>query len=177
MKLHTRRLAALAVIPLAALALAACSSGGSQPSTTAPASTDQGTMTDLTVAVVGLTSDGALWSGIDQGFFKEEGLNVKVTTVANPPAGLAAAQGGQVDVSFTPGIPLLNALSQGIGVQVVAASHGYDPAFVDSPDAAKADDTGLFASVKSDVKSIADLKGKTISVPARKAHLEGGHLR
>lgn len=172
MKHHARRLAALTLIPLTALALAACSSGGGQTPTTAPTTGGTGQMTDLTVAVVGLTSDGALWSGVEQGFFKDEGLNVKISTVANPPAGLAAAQGNQVDVAFTPGIPLLNALSQGIGVEVIAGSHGYNPAVVGTPDAAKADDTGLFGSAKNGINSISDLKGKTISVPARKAHME-----
>lgn len=150
----------------------ACSSSGGQTPTTAPATTETGSLTDFTVTVVGSTTDGALWSGIERGVFKEEGLNVKVSTVPNPAASLAAAQGNQSDIAFAPGIPLLNALSQGIGVQIVAGSHGYDPAVVGKPDEAKADDTGLIGSAKNGITSVSDLRGKTIVVPTRKAHME-----
>ncbi len=174
MKKHTRLIAALALIPAAALALSACSSGG-QPSETPGETADTSApaeLTTVTVGTVGLTSDGALIAGMEQGFFEEEGLKIETSIVQNPPAGLAAAQGGQLDITFTPGIPLLNALSQGIGVQVIAASHGYDPAAKDSDDPGQFDDTGLFASAKSGITTIEELEGRTIAIPARKAHLE-----
>ena len=161
--------APLAIAAAAALALTACSSGSSeQPDDSTPKE-----LTTLKVATIGLTSDGSLIGGIEQGFFEEEGLELELSIVANPPAGLAAVQSGQVDVAYAPSIPILNALSQGVPIQVIGAADGY-PAdkneSLDNPE--DFDDTGLFASKASGITEIADLAGKTIAVPARNAQLE-----
>lgn len=170
MKKINRLVGALALIPAAALALSACSSGGSGEAPSGDGGS--GELTTLKVATIGLTSDGSLIGGIEQGFFEEEGLQIETSIVANPPAGLAAVQSGQVDIAYSPSIPLLNALSQGVDIKVIGAADGYpaDPAEIDDP--ADFDDTGLFAAVGGDVHSVADLEGKTIAVPARKAQLE-----
>lgn len=167
MKTTSRIAAAVAAIPLAALAFTACSSG-------APAATEgaDGELTTLKVATIGLTSDGALLTGIEQGFFEEEGLALETSVVANPPAGLAAVQSGQVDIAYSPSIPLLNALSQGVPVKVIGAADGYPEDAATAEDPAALDDTGLFAAAGSGVADVADLAGKTIAIPARKAQLE-----
>jgi ABC-type nitrate/sulfonate/bicarbonate transport system substrate-binding protein len=166
MKKPLRLTAALAAVPLAALAFTACSSGEQ------PATTDAGGLTTLKVATIGLTSDGGLLTGIEQGFFEDEGLELETSIVANPPAGLAAVQSGQVDIAYSPSIPLLNALSQGVAVEVIGAADGYPDGAADSEDPAALDDTGLFASAASGITEISELEGKTIAVPARKAQLE-----
>jgi sulfonate transport system substrate-binding protein len=167
----TRRspmMAALAALSAAALALAGCSSG----TTGGDAGATSGGTTTLKVATIGLLADGALQLGIEQGFFEEEGLAIETSIVANPPAGLAAAQSGQVDLAYAPSIPLLNALSQGIALDVVQAADGYAEGASDTSDPAEIDDTGLYASAASGVTSVEELEGKTIAVPARKAQLE-----
>lgn len=160
-----------ALIPAAAIALTGCSAAPGGGTTGTSSDAGQG-VTTLNVATIGLTSDGSLLTGIEQGYFADEGLEIKTSIVANPPAGLAAVQSGQVDIAYSPSIPLLNALSQGVPIQVVGAADGYpaDPEQVDDP--AAFDDTGLFASKSSGVTTVADLAGKTIAVPARKAQLE-----
>lgn len=169
----TNRLAAvLALAASAALALAGCSSGASGSSADGKASGGAGEVTTLKVATIGLTSDGSLITGIDQGFFADEGLKIETSIVANPPAGLAAAQSGQVDIAYSPSIPLLNALSQGVGLKVIGAADGYPEDAAQSDDPAALDDTGLFAAVGSDITSVEDLAGKTVAIPARKAQLE-----
>lgn len=168
MKLPSRLTAALALIPAAALLLTSCASadggGGS--------SADSSGLTTLTVATIGLTSDGALMTGIEQGFFEAEGLKIETSIVANPPAGLAAVQGGQVDIAYSPTIPLLNALSQGVDLKIVAPADGYEDFDPASFDPQTIDDTWLVASEKSGITSIDELAGKTVAVPARKAQLE-----
>lgn len=167
MKKSNRLVATLALIPAVALALAACSSGGGD------APEKSGGLTTLKVATIGLTSDGSLLTGIEQGFFKEEGLQIETSIVANPPAGLAAVQSGQVDISYSPSIPLLNALSQGVPIKVIGAADGYpETPAANEQDAAALDDTGLFAAPGKGIESVKDLAGKTIAVPARKAQLE-----
>lgn len=164
---RTRTALALAAATVAgALALAGCSSGTATTGSTA------GGATTLKVATIGLISDGSMQLGIKQGFFKAEGLTIQTSIVANPPAGLAAAQSGQVDIAYSPSIPLLNALSQGIKLKVIQAADGYPDGSASSPDPAKIDDTGLYASKASGITSVKQLAGKTIAVPARKAQLE-----
>ncbi|SJM52919.1 ABC transporter substrate-binding protein [Gulosibacter sp. 10] len=167
MKKTNRLIRGLALAATAALALTACSSGGGSDE-----GGGEGGLTTLKVATIGLTSDGSLLTGIEQGFFEEEGLQIETSIVANPPAGLAAAQSGQVDITYTPSIPLLNALSQGVPVQVIGAADGYPATAEAIDDPAEFDDTGLFASADSGIASVADLEGKTIAVPARNAQLE-----
>ncbi|MFD1212903.1 ABC transporter substrate-binding protein [Arthrobacter sp. GCM10027362] len=155
--------AALAVA--ASLALAGCGSG----SAGAEASGDAAT---LKVGTVGIGSDAALKMAIDKGWFKEEGLNVETSVVANPPAGVAAAQSGQLDLTYSPSIPMLNAMSQNVPLKIIAAADGYPAKDQQPEDLAKVDDTGLFIPKGSDITSPKDLEGKSVSVPARKAQME-----
>lgn len=165
-----RLIAALALIPAAALMLSACSSGDTAADTSKSESGKE--LTTLKVATIGLTSDGSLITGIKQGFFEDEGLKIETSIVANPPAGLAAAQSGQVDIAYSPSIPLLNALSQGVPLKVVGAADGFAPGSATAADPTKLDDTGLFASAASGITDVKGLAGKTIAIPARKAQLE-----
>ena len=162
---RTRLAAGIAAAAAAVLSLTACSSG-----TDAPAA--DGELTTLKVATIGLVSDGALLLGDEQGFFEEEGLRIETSVVANPPAGLAAAQSGQVDIAYAPSIPLLNALASGVPLTVVAPADGYVDGASELDDPASVDDTGLYASADSGITEVAELDGATIAVPARKAQLE-----
>ena len=169
---NNRLAVVLALTASAVIALAGCSSGATGSPSGGEASEGAGELTTLKVATIGLTSDGSLIAGIDQGFFKDEGLEITTSIVANPPAGLAAAQSGQVDIAYSPSIPLLNALSQGVDLKVIGAADGYPEDSAQSEDLAALDDTGLFAASGSGIASVKDLAGKTIAIPARKAQLE-----
>lgn len=163
----TRR-ASGAVVAATVLALAACSSTPAA----APSPGEEGELVTVKVATIGLTSDGALLTGIEQGFFEDEGLKIETSIVANPPAGLAAAQSGQVDIAYAPSIPLLNALSSGVPLKVIGAADGYVEGASESEDPDALDDTGLYASSASGITSVGELEGATIAIPARKAQLE-----
>lgn len=156
----------LALTAIVALALTACGGG---PTGTP---TGQGGLTTLKVGTIGIGSDAAIQLAVDKGFFKDEGLEVQTSVVANPPAGVAAAQSGQLDLTYTPSIPLLNALSQNVPLTVVAAADGYSAEGVANPDLSKVDDTGLLVRKDSGITRPKDLEGKSVSVPARKAQFE-----
>ncbi|WP_102159449.1 ABC transporter substrate-binding protein [Zhihengliuella halotolerans] len=134
--------------------------------------TGEGETTKLTVGTVGIASDAAIALGVEQGFFADEGLEIETSVVANPPAGIAAAQSGQLDITYTPSIPLLNGLSQGVDLQILAAADGYPDGTSELEDPSQVDDTGLFAAAGNGIESPADLEGKSVSVPARNAQLE-----
>lgn len=165
MKTLIRSLTALAVGSLA-LSLAACGSSS------APQASSADGLSTLKVGTIGITSDAAIELAKSKGYFKEEGLNVETSVVANPPAGVAAAQSGQLDLTYAPSIPMLNALAQGVNVKAVAAADGYSDDAMGASDLTLIDDTALIVGKDSPITSVRDLEGKTISLPARKAQLE-----
>ncbi|KHL04895.1 ABC transporter substrate-binding protein [Sinomonas humi] len=161
-----RRSIPAALAAVLALALSACGAS------TAASPGASGSVTTLRVGTIGIGSDAAIKLAEEKGYFKEEGLDVKISVVANPPAGIAAAQSGQLDLTYTPSIPLLNALSNNVPLTVVAAADGYSAQAMTSKDLTKVDDTGLVVQKGSSINRPRDLEGKSVSVPARKAQLE-----
>ncbi|MGL3807104.1 ABC transporter substrate-binding protein [Paeniglutamicibacter sp. R2-26] len=164
MKLSLRSMAVLAVGSLT-LAMAACGGGTEQGGAA-------GGGTTLKVGTIGLTSDAAIELAKEKGYFANEGLTVETSVVANPPAGVAAAQSGQLDVTYSPSIPMFNALSQGVPLKIVAAADGYSDEAMATGNLMLVDDTALIVAKDSPITSLDQLEGKTISVPARKAQLE-----
>lgn len=166
--LRSRASRSILIGTAAALTVTACSPA---PSTdeASPSSAD---LIPISVVSPGIIADGALLTGIDQGFFEEEGLDVSVSIVQQPPASLAAVQSGQVDIAYSPSIPLLNAIGQGIPLKLVAPAGGFPDGSASSDDPAQFDDSGLYVSPSSAVTSVAELADKTIAVPARKAQNE-----
>ncbi len=170
-----RLLSALALIPAAALALSACSSPAAEPDSSSAPTNDasgSGEVRTVKVAAVGIMSDVVLQIADEQGFLEEENLAIEITTVANPPAGVAALQGGQVDFAFAPGVVFANARSQGVPVQIVAGASGFPEGVEPGPELDLYDDTGVYVRPDSGITSLEQLEGKSIAVNARKAHLE-----
>jgi ABC-type nitrate/sulfonate/bicarbonate transport system substrate-binding protein len=160
-----RRSIPLAFAAAISIGLTACEGGQSS-------TPEAGGDATLKVGTIGIGSDAAIRLANDKGYFKEQGLNVEVSVIANPPAGIAAAQSGQLDLTYTPSIPFLNALSQNVPLKIVAAADGYKDGAADGADLMRVDDTGLLVPEGSPVTRPKDLEGKSVSVPARKAQLE-----
>ncbi|MBM0128022.1 ABC transporter substrate-binding protein [Pimelobacter simplex] len=168
--MKTLRTGLVAATASLALALTACGGGGEERKT-------EDGLTVVTVAYTPIFSVGALQLGIDQGFFEEQGLQVELKQVANPPSGIAAVAGDEVDFNYTPSIPFLNAIANGVQLEIVGAADGYaegTKAEVEADPAVglKHDDTAVVVPASSGIESAADLEGKTVSVPARGAQLE-----
>ncbi|MFD1210448.1 ABC transporter substrate-binding protein [Arthrobacter sp. GCM10027362] len=156
-----RKLGSLAVCAAATLAVAACSGGSTS------AAGGDSSETVLTVSTIGSVADAALQLGIDRGIFAEEGLKIETIPLTNPPAAVAAAQSGEVDVAFVPVVPFINAVSQGVPLTAVA---GADE--LPAKDTAKFDDGAIVVNPDSGIDSFADLAGKKIAIPARKGVYE-----
>ncbi|HKU35943.1 MAG TPA: ABC transporter substrate-binding protein [Paenarthrobacter sp.] len=162
-----KRTLPLALAAVLSLSLAACGNSSGSSATAAADGT-----TTLKVGTIGIGSDAGIKLAIDKGYFKEQGLNVELSVIANPPAGIAAAQSGQLDLTYTPSIPMLNALSQNVPLKVVAAADGYKDGASEGAELNRVDDTGLLVQKSSAISRPKDLEGKNVSVPARKAQLE-----
>jgi NitT/TauT family transport system substrate-binding protein len=104
----------------------------------------------LKVAYLGLTCEAPIFVAQEQGFFKEEGLDVEL--VKTDWDGLREGLGlGRFDANHTLIMYLLKPIEQGLDVKITGGIH-----------------TGCLrvqAGVKSDIQSVADLKGKKIGVP------------
>lgn len=111
-------------------------------------------LTDVTVGVVPYSPDAIIWYAIEGGIFKKHGLNVKTESAASPIAIAAAMASGKQQFGFTTTPVLINANVSGAGQKCVTSVAGQS-----SPK----DSTALVVPKGSDVKSLKDLKGKTIA--------------
>jgi len=169
----TRRIAPAIAAAGAALALTLIGCSSQAPATNDdPAESGGKDLATLNLAVSGTLNDGAIRGGIEEGFFAEEGLNIEFTVVPNPAAGLAAAQGGQVDLVGSTTIALLATASQGIPVLAVATNGGLPDEFPEGETAEDYEASGLYGSPANGITSIDQLEGRTIAVPARAAAME-----
>jgi NitT/TauT family transport system substrate-binding protein len=143
-----RRLAAAA----AAVALLAAGCGGGP---TAPQSSN-GT-TKITVGVIPIVDVAPIYLGIEQGFFKAEGLDVKLETAQGGAAIVPAVVSGQYQFGFSNTTSLLLAGSQGLPLKVVSsgvASTGQDGK----------DFGAVIVKGDSPIRSPKDLAGKRVAV-------------
>jgi NitT/TauT family transport system substrate-binding protein len=112
--------------------------------------TTEGGPIKLKVAYLGLTCEGPIFSAYEKGFFKEEGLDVEL--VRTDWNGLREGLGlGRFDANHTLIMYLLKPLEQGLDVKITGGIH-----------------TGclrLQAGAKTNIKTVADLRGKRIGVP------------
>lgn len=140
--------AASAAVILSALA-AGC--GSSSDSDSDKASADSGPTT-LRVTTIGLCNEAIVW-GMDQGVFKDAGLNIKLVTVQSGAAGIAALQSGDADVAFVNTLSAMQAIQGGVDMKVVSGS-GL------STEGANA----VVVAKDSSIESAKDLQGKKIAI-------------
>src|SRR4051794_36285739 len=79
------------------------------------------TSTTVKVASAGIASDIGFFIADKKGYFRDEGLDVQLTQMANSPQMIAPLGMGQLDVGAgTVAAGLYNAVSQNIAIRVVA---------------------------------------------------------
>lgn len=144
---------ALAGLAAAGLALLAAGCGGEpQPAATADvgaASASTGPA-KVKLAYLGLTCEAAMFVAQENGFFQEEGLDVEF--VKTDWDGLRDGLGlGTFDANYTLIMYLLKPIEQGLDVKITGGVH--------------AGCLRTQVPEGSPVKSLADLKGKTIGIP------------
>jgi NitT/TauT family transport system substrate-binding protein len=145
----TYRLAALAAPAFLCLALAALG----LPSFAQ-------TNASVKVASAGIASDIGFFIADRKGYFRAEGLDVSLTTLANSPQMIGPLGMGQLDVGAgTVAAGLYNAVAQGIAIRAVADKGSMRPGYGFSGLLVRKDlvESGRF-------KSFRDLKGMTIAV-------------
>lgn len=142
-----RTIGALAASVAAALLLAACS-GTAKAETTA--SSTPGVLTTVRAAVTTGTTTLDLASA--QGFFEKHGIKLESTSLATGTETIAAVQGGSADIAYADTFAGANAITNGFDVKVVAGANYTSPAI------------SYLVKADSDIKTVADLKGKSLGL-------------
>ena len=127
------------------------------------------TNTTVTLTAMPLVSNGAIYTGIDQGFFAKHGITLDISTVSSLPATISAVQGGTTDMAFAGNISLFQALDKNIDLNIVAPFAGMAPKYWEKMQAGEAgytrEITALMVAPDSTYKSPGELNGKTVAVP------------
>lgn len=144
----------------AVLALAACGGGGGkEPAAAKSGSGSKLEKSTITVGVVPVPSSSPLYIAEKKGFFKEEGLTVKTEIIQAPQAVMPKILNGSMDAFLTSYVSLMSIQDSGAAkLKLFQHVQGGAPGIA-----------GVVVPKDSPVKTVADLKGKTIAVNALKA--------
>ncbi|RAN79187.1 hypothetical protein B5P43_14735 [Bacillus sp. SRB_336] len=159
MNIKTTRAAAVGAMALA-LTLTGCASGSVDGSgSTAPASGSAG-LTKVNYGLFPSSTVAALQVAIDKGYFKKEGIDLKLVVGAGSSAAqLPALTTGQLDFMLASPVTALTASTQGLDVRIVDGFTQNDPSTVE-------DSTAVVVGAGSSIKRARDLAGKKVSVNA-----------
>jgi NitT/TauT family transport system substrate-binding protein len=94
-----------------------------------------------------------IYIAMDAGYFKEQGLDVELVTMKGGPAAAGALMSGDVDIAVSVAETPIKMRAQGKDLRVIGLVQDKNPCV-------------LVVAAGSPVKSLADLKGKTIGVTA-----------
>lgn len=111
----------------------------------------------ITVGVIPIVDVAPIYLGVRQGFFADEGLDVKLETAQGGAAIVPAAVSGQYQFGFSNTTSLLLASSQGLPLKVVAAG-------VASTGEDGKDFGAVIVKQDSPIKTAKDLAGKRVAV-------------
>ena len=95
-----------------------------------------------------------LFYGVDQGIFAKHGLKLEVTIGGSPDQQIAQLQAGQTDIVMTGPASLATAVANGLPVM----------ATLNVQDQGEVPTTGLFVPKDSPIKTVQDLKGKSVGL-------------
>ncbi|MFF5209864.1 ABC transporter substrate-binding protein [Streptosporangium sp. NPDC000396] len=141
---------------VAALALAACGSSGTDAAKSGNAAGLE--KTELNIGIVPVPSTAPLFIAQERGFFKAEGLTIKTETIQAPQAVMPKIINGGIDAFLTSYISLITISDSGATkLKMLAESQQGAPGI-----------SGVIVVKDSPIKDPKDLKGKTIAVNALK---------
>lgn len=146
----------LALTAIAALFLSGCTDSGATPDSTSNGSEPADHLAPITVGVIPIADAAALYVGVEQGFFEEEGLDVTIETASGGAVIIPSVSTGDYDFGFSNMLSILVAAEQGLEVSIVA------PAVVTTGDTSS-DVGAIIVKEDSDIRSVADLAGRSVS--------------
>jgi NitT/TauT family transport system substrate-binding protein len=153
----SRRAKGILGAALLAVSLAATGCGGGAGATSNGGGAEN--LTKVTVGYIPIASAAPILYGVENGFFKEEGLDVKMEPAQGGAALVPAIVSGQYQFAYSNNLSLMVAYGKRLPIKIVhtANGSGHEPAGAND---------ALMVSAKSGIKSIDQLGGKTIAVNA-----------
>ncbi|MBF8190443.1 ABC transporter substrate-binding protein [Nonomuraea sp. K274] len=150
---HRLRISAL-LITATALFASGCGGGGESSTSASAGGLEK---TDLIVGMLPLPEVAPIQIGIDKGYFKAEGLNVKIEIIQGGAAAMPDLISGKINILHSNYVSAILASASGTAkIKVVGEAY-----------AAKPGNYMLMTKKGSPITSVAQLKGKTIGVNTR----------
>jgi NitT/TauT family transport system substrate-binding protein len=148
---------------LVLVAAAACSgsnsdsgSTGQSASSAGSGSAPSGPPVDISVGVIAISDVAPLYLGMKQGFFAQQGLNVKATIGAGGAALIPALTSGSLQFIYSNTVSVLTAVQHGLDLKIVTAGTATPAAGAQAP-------TVVVAPTSGSVTRARDLAGKTVA--------------
>jgi ABC-type nitrate/sulfonate/bicarbonate transport system substrate-binding protein len=116
-----------------------------------------GGRTAVTVGIIPIADVAPAYLGVDKGFFRDEGLDVKLQPIEGGAAVIPAVAQGDVQFAFGNAVSLAFAQQRGIDFQYVTEGVQGGSSEEDSTN-------GLIVAKSSDIREPADLAGRTFAV-------------
>jgi NitT/TauT family transport system substrate-binding protein len=153
----------LAVAVLLAVTAAGCgddddtATGGTEGSGSSGGSGGAAELTPVTVGILPVADLAPLYHGIEQGYFEEEGLDVRTEVGQGGAALVPAVQSGEYQLAFGNYVSLMLARQNGVEVRIVSN-------LVSGADTADRGTNGLLVAPDSGIESVDDLAGRLFAV-------------
>lgn len=147
------RRAVAALVAVAAMAAAGCSSLGSGSGSSAAAPGGPPEKPDITVAAVPTLDSAGLYIAQDKGFFRQQGLHVRIIPADSSATVLRAQEAGKIDISAGNYVSYIQAAASGTKLRILAAGSVMGPNF-----------QMLMVPANSAITNPAQLQGKRVAV-------------
>lgn len=130
----------------------------------------------VSIAAQPIVSNGALYAGVDEGFFAENGLELEIQPVANIAASIASVQGGTSNFGFATTVSILQAVDSGVPISMIAPFAGIAPKYYEKMEAGEdgytTEITAIVARGGTRISRPQDLEGKTVAVADARGQAE-----
>ena len=152
-----RRLASLSTVAVlgAGLLLGGCGSGDG--SGDAGPGQRGGAKTPVTVGAIAILDVAPIYLGVQQGFFADRGLDLKIQTAQGGAVVISAVMSGQYQFGFSNNTSLLLAQVRGLPLKIVAPGSS-------STGRVGADFAGVVVPRASPIRTAADLSGRSVAI-------------
>jgi NitT/TauT family transport system substrate-binding protein len=120
-----------------------------------------GEITEVTVGVIPIVDVAPIYLGKEKGFFRERGIDLKMTTATGGAAIVPGVVSGQFDFGFSNLTSLMIAQTKNVPIQAVASG-------VASTGEKDLDFSAVVVKANSPIRSAADLAGKKIAINSLK---------
>lgn len=138
------------------LTLSACGGGGGDDRT------DADGVRTVTVGMLPIVPTAAMYAGIEEGFFADHDIELKIETGQGGAALLPAVMSQELDFSSSNPVSLLTARDKGLDVRVISN-------WSDEKETPEEAVNAVVASGDSGMSSAADLEGKTVAINTLKS--------